>query len=89
MKKLDIIAIPLLIPSDSDCRVTHYLSVAVHLKLRRGSFNGPLVTRGGTVPPLGLVFKLPKNGFSEAPPKLHKFLEHFFGKILVKFFLVI
>ena len=47
---------------------------------------GPPATEGGhSAPPLGLEFKLPKNGLSE-PPKLHKFLEHLFGQILVKKF---
>ena len=45
----------------------------------------PPVTGGHGAPPLGFVSKLPKNGFSEAP-KLNKFLEHFFGQILVKIF---
>ena len=42
----------------------------------------------GGRPPLGLEFKLSKDGFSEAP-KLRKFLEHLLGQILVKIFLVI
>ena len=31
------------------------------------SLNGPPATGGALAPPLGLDFKLPKNGFSEAP----------------------
>ena len=38
-----------------------------NMKCEEEGFNGPPATGGALGPPLGLDFKLPKNGFSEAP----------------------